>query len=340
MRMKAFVTGAALVAALGLAAPGLADVKAGYDAWGQGDYAKAVKEWQPLAEAGDPDAQYNMGQAYRAGQGVDKDEAAAVEWFRKAAEQGLPKAEDTYGRSLFQAGKRAEAMPWIQKSAARGEPRAQYILGTALFNGEFVSKDWVRAYALMTRASAAGLQPASNSLSQMNSYIPVEQRQKGLAMAAELEKSDKAAALAAAEVDNKATKATGKATVVKPTAKPKPVEVAQAEAPAKVAAPSPEPKAAPKPAPAKPAPKAGVPAPQPGGAWRVQMGAFSEDGRAQALWKSLSAKVGGLSGYQSFYVKGGPVTRLQAGPLASSADAEKLCRAIKAAGTDCIPKKM
>lgn len=337
--MKAFVTGAAAIAAISLSAPGFADVKAGYDAWGQGDYAKAVTEWRPLAEAGDPDAQYNMGQAYRAGQGVPKDEAIAVDWFRKAAEQGLPKAEDTYGRTLFQEGKRAEAMAWIQKSAARGEPRAQYILGTALFNGEFVAKDWVRAYALMTRAAAAGLQPASNSLGQMNSYIPVEQRQKGLAMAAELEKSDKAAALAAAEVDNKA-KATVKATQVKPAPKPKAVEVATAAPPKPTPAPA-EPKAAPKPAPTPPkaAPKAAVPAPQ-SGAWRVQMGAFSEEGRAQALWKSLSGKVGGLSGYQSFYVKGGPVTRLQAGPLASSADAEKLCRAIKAAGTDCIPKKM
>jgi len=188
--MKALVMGMAAITAISLAAPGVADVKAGYDAWGQGDYAKAVKEWLPLAEAGDADAQYNMGQAYRAGQGVPKDEDAATEWFRKAAEQGLPKAEDTYGRSLFQAGKRAEAMPWVQKSAARGEPRAQYILGTALFNGEFVSKDWVRAYALMTRAAASGLQPASNSLGQMNSYIPVEQRQKGLALAAELEGRD------------------------------------------------------------------------------------------------------------------------------------------------------
>lgn len=339
--MKTLVMGMAAIMAISLAAPGAADVKAGYDAWGQGDYAKAVKEWLPLAEAGDADAQYNMGQAYRAGQGVPKDEDAATEWFRKAAEQGLPKAEDTYGRSLFQAGKRAEAMPWVQKSAARGEPRAQYILGTALFNGEFVGKDWVRAYALMTRAAASGLQPASNSLGQMNSYIPVEQRQKGLALAAELEKSDKAAALAAAEIDNKAKAAPVK-TVTTPKAAPKskPVELAKAEPQIKPVAEQPEPKTPSKPAPAKPAPKATIPAPQSGGAWRIQMGAFSEEGRAQSLWKSLSGKVSGLSGYQSFYVKGGPVTRLQAGPLASSADAEKLCRAIKAAGTDCIPKKM
>ena len=35
-----------------------ADVKAGVDAWSQGDYAKALKIWRPLAESGDADAQF------------------------------------------------------------------------------------------------------------------------------------------------------------------------------------------------------------------------------------------------------------------------------------------
>ena len=47
----------ALGCLIGLAAPAMADVKAGVDAWQQGDYAKAIAEWRPLALAGDPDAQ-------------------------------------------------------------------------------------------------------------------------------------------------------------------------------------------------------------------------------------------------------------------------------------------
>ena len=76
------------------------------------------------------------------------------------------------------------------------------------------------------------------------------------------------------------------------------------------------------------------------GGWRVQLGAFSEDGRARALWGQLTGKVSGLSAYQPYLVKAGAVTRLQAGPVASSNDASRLCSRIKAAGADCIPKKM
>src|SRR3546814_1838433 len=120
----------------------MADVKAGGDAWEQGKYDAAVKQGRPAAAAGDADAQFNLGQAYKLGRGVPMDIKAATEWFRKAAAQGHIRAEDNYALLLFREGKRAEAMPLIEKSAARGEPRAQYILGTALFNGENIGKDW------------------------------------------------------------------------------------------------------------------------------------------------------------------------------------------------------
>ena len=55
---------------LAVAAPALADVKAGVDAWARGDYAAAVKEWRGPATAGDADAQFNLAQAYRLGRGV------------------------------------------------------------------------------------------------------------------------------------------------------------------------------------------------------------------------------------------------------------------------------
>lgn len=40
------------------------------------------------AEQGDPDAQCAIGQKYRSGQGVSKDLAEAVKWWRMAAERG------------------------------------------------------------------------------------------------------------------------------------------------------------------------------------------------------------------------------------------------------------
>lgn len=132
--------------------PALADVKAGVDAWSAGNYAAAVEEWKPLAVAGDPDAQFNLAQAYKLGRGVPEDLAKAEELYGKAADKGHVQAGDIYGLLLFQRGEHAKAMPYIEASAARGEPRAQYIHGLALFNGDNVARDWPRAYALVSLA--------------------------------------------------------------------------------------------------------------------------------------------------------------------------------------------
>ncbi|MGK2912293.1 MAG: SPOR domain-containing protein [Sphingobium sp.] len=345
--MRHFLMGGAFVLAAPLTAlvlDGLlfpasakADVKTGVDAWTQGDYDKAISEWRPLANAGDADAQFNMGQAYKLGRGVPKDIPLALEWFRKAAERGHLKASDNYGLLLFQAGRRDEALPFLRKSADRGESRAQYILGTAMFNGEFVEKDWVTAYALMSRAASSGLAPASASLEQMNNYIPADQRKKGLALAATLASKNKATLAAATAADNSPAKPTIKqlprpvrAASVPATETPKPVVVASAPKPAPPQS---------KPIGAKAVVSAAVARSPASGDWRVQLGAFSEEARATALWSGLSKKVTGLSAYRPFYVKGGAVTRLQVGPLGTSADAEKLCKSIRAAGADCIPKK-
>ncbi|WP_052071963.1 SPOR domain-containing protein [Sphingopyxis sp. MWB1] len=180
-----------------LAVPAYADVKAGVDAWQKGDYQAAVAEWRPLALAGNPDAQFNLGQAYKLGRGVATDLAQAESWYRRAANQGHLQAQDNLGLILFTANRREEAMDYIIRSAARGEPRAQYVLGTAHFNGDLATKDWPRAYALTKRASDAGLEMASARLSQLDQLIPLEQRQRGLAMLPQMEKDEAHARLAA-----------------------------------------------------------------------------------------------------------------------------------------------
>ena len=173
--------------ALFAAAPAMADVKAGVDAWAKGDFRKAVEQWRGPAIAGDPDAQFNLGQAYKLGRGVPVDPGLAESWFRKAALQGHEQAGDNYALSLFQAGRKPEAVQWLEKSVARDEPRTELVLGTMLFNGDVVKRDWVRAYALMTRSSASGLDQASTTLAQMDKYIPLNDRQRGGQLAREFE---------------------------------------------------------------------------------------------------------------------------------------------------------
>ena len=63
-------------------------VKAGIEAWQKSDYSAAVAIWRPLAENGDADAAFNLGQAYRLGRGVPTNLGAAQSWFERAARKG------------------------------------------------------------------------------------------------------------------------------------------------------------------------------------------------------------------------------------------------------------
>ena len=86
--------------------------------------------------------------------------------------------------------------------------------------------------------------------------------------------------------------------------------------------------------PVKPAP---VKAAAKDGPWRIQLGAFGDEGNAKKLWSSLEAKVSSLAGFQPYLTATGRITRLQAGPFPSRAAAESMCSKVKATGQACIP---
>jgi len=175
---------ALLCMALVMAAPAAAQsVTAGIDAWQKGEYASAVKIWRPLAEAGDADAAFNLGQAYRLGRGVPINLAAAQTWLLRAAGKDHLDAQTTLGLLLFDSGDRAGGLRWLKAAADRGDPRALLVYGTALFNGDDVPRDPVLAYALVSRAAAQGLAPAKSALEEMDRIIPLAQRKKGVALA-------------------------------------------------------------------------------------------------------------------------------------------------------------
>lgn len=314
--MRHALTLAFTTAALALV-PGAAraDVLAGVTAWEAGDYARAVREWRPLALGGDADAQFNLGQAYKLGRGVPQDLAQAADWFRRAAAQSHLQAADNLGLVLYDMGSKGDALPWLTQSAERGEPRAQFVMGAELFNGERISRDLPRAYAFMKRASDAGLQRAAAALAQMDAAISLEDRQQGLSLAAAMEASEgqaRVAAMSAASAPRPRTPAT----------------IAAAELPPSVPGTSyispPVPAGLPAPAPA-PAPAARAPAAS-AGAWRIQLGAFSTRPRAQSQWSSLSGR---LPGAEPSYIAAGEVVRLQAGPYPNRAEAERACATIR-----------
>ena len=158
-------------------------VKTGIEAWQRADYAAAVGIWRPLAEGGDADAAFNLGQAYRLGRGVPINLGAAQTWFERSARKGHLDAQTTLGLLLFDSGNRVGGLRWLKSAAERGEPRALLIYGTALFNGDGVAEDRVLAYAYISRAAAQGLAPAKGTLAEMDQLLPLDMRQKGVAIA-------------------------------------------------------------------------------------------------------------------------------------------------------------
>ncbi len=350
------------------AAPASADVKTGVDAWSRGEHELAIKEWLGPAAKGDADAQFNMGQAYKLGKGVQQDMKRAEAWYRKAAEQGHIKAADTLGLVLFQENRKTEALPFLQAAAERGEPRAQYILGIAHFNGDLVGKDWVRAYALMSRASASGLEQATRSLATMDGIVPLEQRQMAMSLSAELEQKaqeNRSRQFAAADLGVKATPTaplraaqagapleradlppsapynpgpiTAGADFANPVAMPQPKRIAVAPA---LAAKPPKPAVEPAPKPvAKPAaPATSAPVPAARGNWRVQLGAFGVKSNADSLW----AKVKGrreLAGHGRIDLPSGGVTRLLAGGFSDQGAADSACATLRSGGFTCLVVK-
>ncbi|HUD31274.1 MAG TPA: tetratricopeptide repeat protein [Novosphingobium sp.] len=354
LRSGLLVLGASLL----LAPPALADVKAGVDAWSAGDYAAAIAQWRPAADRGDPDAQFNLAQAYKMGRGVPLDLAKAEDLYGKAAAKGHLQAADSYGLLLFQRGERARALPYIEGSAARGDARAQYILGVAHFNGDMVAKDWVRAYALVSLAQQEGLPQATGAKAQMDQHIPLADRQKSVVLANQIA----AQAQANRQRLNTSAELGTQLAVAEPAprqAAPAIVEargaVAQASRVAGTDSPStagadytraaPPPAPAPRPTPRTPVPTptrtaAAQPAPKPApaasGPWRAQLGAFGVAGNAEALWTRVRSRPE-LAGHAKALVPAGKLTKLQATGFASRAEAEAACARLTAGGFGCLP---
>jgi TPR repeat protein len=102
--------------------------EAGSDAWANGDYAIALREWRPLAEQGNAIAQHNLGLIYKIGQGVTQDYKEAIKWFRLSAAQGFAPAQQNlgvmyyYGRGVLQDY--VYAHMWFNIAASNGDADA------------------------------------------------------------------------------------------------------------------------------------------------------------------------------------------------------------------------
>jgi TPR repeat protein len=125
------------LAAIGLSFALSALAETDYDkavhVYGCADYPKAFSLFKPLAEQGDPLAQFQVGMMIEQGQGAEVDFAAAYQWYMKAAEQGMADAYFALGQ-LYSRG----------QAVAQDPVRAYAWFDLAVRDGHAVAGDWLK----------------------------------------------------------------------------------------------------------------------------------------------------------------------------------------------------
>jgi uncharacterized protein len=155
------------------------DFQKGWNAYEKKDFKTARELWLPLAEQGEPKAQFFLGFMHDMGFGVPEDDKKALKWYQLSAEQGDSRAqlftgyiydfgngvsEDNqkafkwYKLALEQGFKQAkkniynlaknkypEAIKMLVNDGINGEIKAQEFLATMYHYGKGVSQDLKKA---------------------------------------------------------------------------------------------------------------------------------------------------------------------------------------------------
>lgn len=108
------------------------------------DYTVARRAWEPLAEAGHPDAQYGLYQIYSRGLLVSPDQDTAIRWLKPAARQG--------------------------------HAAAQFYLGLSYLRGEGVEQDPGEAWLWFSRAEKQNFPTSERARASVEKKLTPEQR--------------------------------------------------------------------------------------------------------------------------------------------------------------------
>jgi cell division septation protein DedD len=358
------------------AGPALAGMSEGVAAVTVGDYEKAISEFQPLAAAGDPAAQYQLAKIYLEGRGPADGVAQGVALMSKAANGGYPEAQAQlglmYAMGLGVEVDNVQAHNWLTKAVKALPAGTRRTVAEA--NRDAVLKR-MSAAEQQAIATAKPAMPAEANIAAINAKpaavqeaakTPATATTKTVTEAAATSKTTTTAAKATTTTTAKATTvattpATTTKTVTEAAATNKTAtttaKATTDAAAASMAASTAKPAAADTKTPeksgqAKPtqvasakapdaAPKAEMQKAAASGV-RIQLVSMPSEEAAWSAWKQLSGKYASqLSGLTAMVEPAdlgdkGTFYRVQTGPFQTVAAAQERCTAMKAAGLDCL----
>jgi TPR repeat protein len=148
------------------------------------DPRQAADWYRKAADQGDSLAQWFLGRLYFTGSGVQRDTKEAESFLHKAAGHGDAYAEYLLAR-VYEERDYKKSPQWFRKAAEQGLPQAQYRLGVILKQGRGADVDKFEAYQWLLLSSEAGSQAATNELQALESELGSNQTERAQAAARE-----------------------------------------------------------------------------------------------------------------------------------------------------------
>src|ERR1700676_3908368 len=129
---------------------------------------RAIADLKEIAYAGNVNAQVQLGVIYLTGDGVAKDDAEAVKWLRKAAEQDNPLGERYLAEMYFKGrgvpADIVEAAKWLRMAAEQGDAESEHNLAVLYTQGEGVPRNLKEAANWMRKAAEQNLAAGEQGL--------------------------------------------------------------------------------------------------------------------------------------------------------------------------------
>lgn len=139
-----------------------------------GQYRTARDAFLKGAQAGNPEAQFQLAMILIDGSAGQRDRKTAALWLQRAAEKKHADAQFRLGALLYEgiSGKAepAKAAQWFERAASQGHPEAAYNLAVLFDDGKGVARDRNRALTLYRQAAEGGILEAEHTLGSMLAF--------------------------------------------------------------------------------------------------------------------------------------------------------------------------
>ncbi|MEK9656841.1 MAG: hypothetical protein VW378_00495 [bacterium] len=125
-------------------------------------------------DQGNVDTQFNLGIKYAFGQGVERNDTRAFEYYKLAADHGHAKAQFNVG-VMYEIGQGVEqsdtqAVYFYKQAAALGQADAEYNLADRYMTGRGVKRNYTKAFELIKKAAKQRNRGAQNALGTMYAF--------------------------------------------------------------------------------------------------------------------------------------------------------------------------